>query len=269
MNTTKNRRPSFPRTGTSAAREYYRSYSEIERLFDWILHMAGSSDHVAKTATKALHRAQALDKSSKENNDQALKERLEHIEKKGMLSELVRQRQILLEVILARQVENFLNYLSRLLAEVFVSRPETLSTDQSVKLKDIVTHKRMNDFIQAEAARRVNQLSYKSFNELNQFFRDRFNTQIAESDHEIRIIEAIETRNISVHNRGIVNRIYKDKTNNNEFKIGKKREIYSDEYSELSQAMLETVILLDKKMRNKMQLKGVNFRIQDLKSIGN
>jgi hypothetical protein len=66
--------------------------------------------------------------------------------------------------------------------------------------------------IRALAERKVDGLSYSSFLDLSQFFEERFHLTLVDDKDAQFVTEAIEVRNISVHNRCIVNRRYRQKT---------------------------------------------------------
>src|SRR6056297_490597 len=127
------RTPPLPKTGTKAAKEFFSSWHDINRLFDFVLALAGRADHVAKTAYTALLETQ---------HDPAKKAEMEASwnNRRGAIDELKANRQLLLETILVRHVENFINYLSAVLFEIFTTRPETLKSSDKVEVAKVLEH---------------------------------------------------------------------------------------------------------------------------------
>src|SRR5580704_888089 len=93
-----------PRTGTNAAKEFFASWHDINRLFDFVLSLVGNAERVAVIAHEAL--VQTGDPIKKAEMEAEWKGR------RSAVDELKANRQLLLETILVRHVENFLNYLS-------------------------------------------------------------------------------------------------------------------------------------------------------------
>lgn len=249
---TRRKRLSYPRVGTRAAEDYFRTYQQIYRYFNWVLFMASKMDDMAKIARKALL-------SIKDNSV-----RMQFIEnaskpRKGMIDELKENRQFFIEIILVRHVDNYLNYLSGLLFDIFLQRPETLRTSEQVELASVLRHGSLNEFIRAEAERRVEKLTYQSFDDLHDYFSERFNIQLFERSQKTVIMEAIEIRNISVHNRCRINERYSKRTGTNVSKVGKLRELYIDDLDELVPILFEGVQRLDRSIRKKLKLKGIRF----------
>jgi hypothetical protein len=113
-------------------------------------------------------------------------------------------------MVAARGVDNFLTFLSELLALLFRERPETLrSSEQQVKVAFVLQHNSMEELTEALGERRVEQLAYAGMRELADRLDDQLGFQLFETEDELRrAIEFIEARNLIVHNRGIVNRTY-------------------------------------------------------------
>ena len=61
-----------------------------------------------------------------------------------MIDELKNNRQVLLEIVLVRHIENYLNFLSGLLFEVFRQRPETLKSSERVELATVLRYESLD-----------------------------------------------------------------------------------------------------------------------------
>lgn len=125
------------------------------------------------------------------------------------------------EMMLVRGTDNFLTYVSELLALIFTTRPETLRSAETVKLEEILEHGTMDDLVKRLAERRVERLSYQGMKDLQKDLAEKLDFEIFPSFERLsRAIRIIEIRNLLVHNRGIVNRIFQVKTGDSSLAIG-------------------------------------------------
>jgi len=242
----------LPRVGTHAAEEYFKSYLRLTSFFNWVLWMAGSMDSVAETAHKALVDTEEDAKKRKEMEE-------DFSAREGMVGVLKKNRQVLLEIVLVRHVENYLNYLSGLLFEIFRQKPETLRSSEQVALSEVLKHESLDSFVHAEAERRVGKLSYSSFNDLADYFSERFSLELFSGDKIKLIIEAIETRNISVHNRCIINERFCKKTGSDLREVGNRKELCIDTLNDVVPILVDGVRALDKNARRKLKIRGRRF----------
>jgi hypothetical protein len=199
------RRSATPRLGTVACREYFLAYGQINSFFHFVLHTVSHIDQAAEVAHKALVDTEH-DPDKKQELEESWKKR------KGAVDALRDQRQFFIEIIVVRHVENYLNYLSSLLFEIFTQRPETLRSSDRIAVEEVLRHSTVDAIVKAVAERKVEALSYSSFQDLAVFFKERFSLTLASTKNESTIIHAIELRNISVHNRCIVNRRFVSRT---------------------------------------------------------
>jgi hypothetical protein len=250
---TRKKRRSYPRSGTPAAHEYFESHARITRFFNWLLFMTSVIDRNATIAHEAL-----LDGATDEDRR---KLEVSWASRVPMVDELKSHRQFLLEVIICRHVDNFMNYLASLLNHIFVQRHETLRSSDKVELVEVLRHDSLSSFIRAAAERKVEQLSYQSFADLASFFADRFGLEIVPEGSTSKIVEAIELRNISVHNRCVINRRYCQRTGSDHSRLGKLRKVYIGDLEVLDPLLIECVKKLDTRARRHLQLKGTRFTV--------
>lgn len=189
-----NKNTATPKTGTKAAKDFYDSWNDINRLFNFIINLVGRSEHVAKTAHDAL-----LNFEKDPQKKAAMEEKWSS--RKGPADELKANRQLLIETILVRHIEDFINYLSAVLFEIFTTRPETLKSSDKVEVSKVLEHDSIESLVREIAENKVDSLSYSSFSKMSDFFEERFNIAIASKEDIESIKEFIEIRNIFVHNR--------------------------------------------------------------------
>jgi len=134
---------------------------------------------------------------------------------------LLQYGRFVMEMLLVRATDNLLTYIAELLALVFTTRPETLRSNETVRLEEILQHSTMEDLVQYLAERRVERLSYQGMKDLQKDLADRLGFEMFLSDESLsRAIRIIEVRNLIVHNRGIVNRLFQTRTGDSTVAIG-------------------------------------------------
>src|SRR5260221_6988835 len=125
----------------------------------------------------------------------------------GRQARIKRFGRFVIEMMLVRGADNFLTYVSELLALVFTSRPETLKSGETVRLDEILQHSTMDDLVKRLAERRVERLSYQGMRDLQKDLSEKLSFELFPSPESlVRAVRVIEIRNLLVHNRGIVNR---------------------------------------------------------------
>ncbi len=250
-------KPMIPKLGTTASRDFFVSWTEISEFFNFVLRLVGHLEAAGDRAHKALVET-APDQAERERLVRAWDLRV------GPADQLANYRQIFLEIILARHIENYLNYISGLLFEIYTQRPETLRSGEMLELSTVLSHDNMNDLVKTIAERKVESLSYRSFQDLSGYFEDRFGLVLFPEDEIDSVVEAIETRNISVHNRCIMNERYIKRTGKSRSLLGKQRELFLPHIHELAPMFLRGVRRLDKDARRKLKMRGTRFDIKEL-----
>lgn len=113
------------------------------------------------------------------------------------------------EMLLCRVVDSYLTYISNMLSLIFRTKPETMKSQEQVTIEDILEHKTIDDLISYLAESRVNELSYRGMRELSSYLRKRIGFNLLAEDRLLEdVVQIIEVRNLIVHNRGIINRIF-------------------------------------------------------------
>jgi hypothetical protein len=243
-----------PKTGTQAACNFFKTYYSLNRFSNWVGFMAARMDEGSKIAHKAL--LSTYDEETKRKKEKEFSERF------TMIDELKVNRQIFIEIQLIRHIDNFLNYLSELLSEIFIQRPDTLRSSEQVEVSEVLKHDSIDDLVKALAERQVEKLSYNSFSDLSEFFLKRFKIELFQENLHPLIIEAIEIRNLATHNRCIINNRFCKRTGGNLSEIGKKKELFIDDLERILPEIAKAVIRVDKEAKIKLNLKGILFKNQ-------
>ncbi|MBF8267369.1 MAG: hypothetical protein HW388_877 [Dehalococcoidia bacterium] len=181
-------------------------------------------------------------------------------EGRGLGNALKQKEPLLASLVFCRSVEDFETYVAALLALIFQKRPETLKSSRTVRLETVLSYSTMTDFIGAEAERRVQEMSYLGLDRLSEDLEESLGFGLFTSAEDLtRAVRITATRNLLVHNRGIVNRVFLSRVKDTPRKLGDKISL------ELNQALEEAVFLInhawdiDKRAREKFNLDVAKF----------
>ena len=170
-------------------------------------------------------------------------------------------KQFLLEVILSRHVDNYLCFLSSILKECLLSRPEAmLALETSISLEMVLSHESKESLLQTVAEDEVQRLSYKSFGDLARFFGKNLKIKIANELQKSKIIQAIEIRNISIHNRCVIDKKYCRKTGTDQAQAGSVMILDYDHLKEIAKALAASAIHSDSELSEKYRLQKVSIK---------
>jgi hypothetical protein len=131
---------------------------------------------------------------------------------------------MLLEMGFIYLVALFDAYLLDVFCAVLTNRPETLkSSKKQLSYDRIIDLQASNALIPYLAQREMNEVGYKSIAEQAEYYESRFNIKIADSGVALDDLAEIRaTRNLLVHNNGIVNSIYLDAVRNPKYSLGER-----------------------------------------------
>lgn len=228
------RLPLPPVDGTVAAADYFNAARREFRFFHFIIDTVLSRDYVSFVARKALDGQD--DYQSVTPTDLARTA-------PGPGTKFIREnRQLLLEMFVARLVDNFQKYLVDLVRTVLRAKPQMLSTkQQTVTLEEILKHSKLDDLVHDVIERRVNGLSYEGFGELQAWCAERgLDIRVSDADKP-QLIELIATRNVIAHNRGCVDERYLKAVPHTSFVAGAVRAMEVDDLFE-AMHLLHTVV---------------------------
>jgi hypothetical protein len=176
---------------------YFATYMELVAFVAFVATVSKRADEVRRLAHEALQFGQPEDEREEESEDASA------------VAAFRRYRSLLLETVLTRAVDNYLGYVSELLALAFLTKPEMLRSDETVPVRLVLEHDTMGDLIEDLAERRVERLAYQSLRDLSQYLRERVGFDLFGSDEHFEgAARLVELRNLVVHNRGVVNRTF-------------------------------------------------------------
>ncbi|AEI94254.1 hypothetical protein [Roseobacter litoralis] len=130
------------------------------------------------------------------------------------------QRPLVNQVMLSRATESFDLYLTTILRDIFLARPEMLKSDSKIDVSTIIETGNYEDLIWQIVERKVHELSYKPLRELRKFISSRTGIEIFPSEEAFEItLIASEIRNLIAHNDCVVNDLFKTRTKDVEFPL--------------------------------------------------
>lgn len=238
-----------PRSGTHSLHNYFASFKQINSFLAFVLQLVGAIETSAKHAHTVLLEVE---------DDPAERKRLEEewSKRRSPVDDLKEHRQFFMKVILVRHVENYLNYLSSILREVFLARPEALKSSERIELETVLAHTSIEELVKTISERKVESLSYASLNNLTEYFREKFHISVVKDADLSRVVEAIEIRNISVHNRCVINGRYVARTKYDANRLGKPVSVGIERIETTTRVLAESVATIDKDARRRLQVRG-------------
>lgn len=180
----------LPSTATEPGQRFFDTWARTNSLMAFVFGTTAKLARVAEDARQVLDKA-GVERSSPPPGSDAF-------------TVLGAHTQILWEMLLCRHVDNFLSYLSGVLFDVFIARPEMLKSNGQIDIETVLAQSSIKDVVHILAERKVNELSYKSFKDLCAYFAKQ-GFAIGTDDDRSRITRAIGVRNISVHNGCVIN----------------------------------------------------------------
>ena len=113
--------------------------------------------------------------------------------------------EMLQELILTRTVDNFLCFVSDLLALIYKTKPQMLRSSEQERIDYVLSFQSMDELRIAIAENKVERLSYLGLRDLNESLKNQMGFELFCSATELsEAAVLVEMRNICVHARGVV-----------------------------------------------------------------
>ena len=158
------------------------------------------------------------------------------------------------ELVFCRSVDNFLTYVSELLALIFSVRPEMLKSEEKIAVSEVLEYADMKEFLEAFTERKVIGLSRKSMTDLHNELDRNFGFILFDDAGELEEAAImIEKRNLAIHNRGCVNRHYLERVPSATESLGDKLTFETVVFASLK-FFMTIVFKLDQKAADKFNI---------------
>ncbi len=134
-----------------------------------------------------------------------------------------KEGKILSRILYSSIVDNFETYLSDILLEIYLAKPETLKSEQTVKVEEVLNCSDLQDFIMFWAKQKIGKLqkgSVKGFISENKQIRD---LKVIDDVKQDEIEKILQIRHLYSHRNGIVDdkflKYFSGLTNGSEYQI--------------------------------------------------
>jgi len=116
----------------------------------------------------------------------------------------VKEGEVLARILFSSVVDNFETYLSDILFEIYLAKPDTLKSEQMVKVEDVLNCSDIQEFITFWAKQKIGKLqkgSVKGFVSDNKQIRD---LQVVDKATQDKIEKILQIRHLYSHRNGII-----------------------------------------------------------------
>ncbi|MFD3982492.1 hypothetical protein ACFWR6_28255 [Streptomyces griseus] len=159
------------------------------------------------------------------------------------------------ELGLTRCVENFLSYLSDILTDALIARPELLKSQEQVSLEEVLEHGSIDDFVSWAAEKRVAQLSFKGLDEIAQYISKRLGLQLHRDETDwLKLKKGVALRNLIVHRRSIIDQRFIHLTKEKSLKKGDVYETTMNDYVRTAESAMKIVGEFDTEVSTKFSI---------------
>lgn len=241
---------------TAAGRTFFRAFEADYQFFHFIIDLALRADYVKHIAEEALDERKPAKRLTKISPSELAEQN------PGPATKFLRkQRLALLQMYHCRVVDNFTTYLADIIREALAARPEMLRSGEQIRLDYALSFGSIQDLREDLIDRKVGDLGYLGFASLCDWIRDHMGLKLVEDDDTMAaIIEILETRNVIVHNRGVVGEKYLRTVSTPKFKEGEVRRIEVDDYASCCHMIAGCVKKIDAAMAAKYGLPTAVYR---------
>ncbi|RMC37429.1 hypothetical protein [Paracoccus alkanivorans] len=249
----------FPPQSTLSSRSLYLfllDYYKVVDLFFFTLHLAHSADNASLIASEAL-----MIGAKNEEERQRLQANIDNpVRAVKKLNEFGSLNSKNLTI---NTVDAFLWFISATIQSAMKKRPEIVKSGESVRIEDIFEFGNKRELIDYLIDRKVNSLSYGGMSKVERFINESMGVAMFPDDHARELTQIfVEVRNIQVHNRGVVNKIFLGRVTQHQrfqFIEGKRAHLDFDDLVDLTRVCVQTAIDLDTKICKKFGIKRKRY----------
>ena len=153
----------------------------------------------------------------------------------------------------------FQSYLAALIKQIYNRQKNMLNLKDKVSFKEIIQFSRMNDLTSYLIDKRINDLTFQSIQDLNLDFYEKYGFKFFETQLRTQTISRIaQRRNLLVHNNGIVNHGFIERTGDRRSKVGQHVKLCLA--TTLIEYLQEVAVDIDRRARTKFGLAAVSLK---------
>lgn len=237
---------------------FLRDYHKVVDLFYFTLNLAHNADNASLNASKAL-----LPLAKNDVEKRRLQDNIDNPER--AVKKLYDFSTVNSKNLTTNIADAFLWFVSKSIQGAMRKKPEMVKSGESVKVEEIFNFSRKRDLIDYLIDRRVNSLSYGGMSKVESFINDSMGVTIFPDEEDRTLMQVfVEVRNIQVHNRGIVNRVFLSRVPHHpkfQFIEGERAHMDFDMLLALSRVCVRSAIDLDTKICEKFGIKRKRYSI--------
>ena len=153
---------------------------------------------------------------------------------------------------LSHLVTIFEGYLVDIIQEILLAHPDTLKSGKQITAEEMITLGGRKQIVRYLAEKEVEELQHSSFQKVVKYFDDKFNINLNTSVvSPEQIIEILATRNIHIHNKGLVNQCFQKLVKGSTLRLGSYKRI-TREYLQHANSCITTIVsFIDTEARTK------------------
>ena len=176
---------------------------------------------------------------------------------------------ILMSMAFIYLVALFDSFLTDVFAAVLIERPETLKSKKQLTYDRILELHQKGELVEFMARREINELSYKSMADQFDYYKAKFNIDLADSNVELAaLVEIRARRNLLVHNNGVVDEIYMEAIKHTTYNLGEHVEITFDYWNECKERQNSVATFVHKSVLEKFVKENRKDTLIDSSSSG-
>ncbi len=164
---------------------------------------------------------------------------------------------ILSRILFSSVVDNFETYLSDLLYEIFLAYPETLKSQQTVTIEEVLNCSDLQDFVKFWAKQKISKLQKGSVRGFIKDTKQISDLQVLNKDEQNKIEKILQIRHLYAHRNGIVDEKFLQFFTG-EFTIGSEHQMAIKKIFEKLDYLTDVVNRIDLSAMNKYKLSGGN-----------
>lgn len=233
--------------GTEMAFDFFVNAFKVNGLSHFFIHLVGRSEKLDSLIRDVKS---ALNRDSTELNN--LEDVISAINFRW-IDQFHFHEAAFSEMTFCRTVDLFSIFLDELLLFVLKNQPESLKSNEKLTSEEVLSCSNMEEVIDTIARRKVREISYRSIKDRLNYFDEKLGFRLGLTPEHIKDITLLyECRNLLVHNKGIVNSIFKRKVGESSLQEGDVIDVDTDLASTSMQCISNAVKIIDSDITKKI-----------------
>lgn len=252
--------PSYSQLVSKNLYLFLKDYFKVVDLFFFTVKLASHVDKATLAASKALIPIAKDDAEKKrlqntiENPDRAFNKLLD-------FSSLNSKN------LTVNTVDAFLWFVSSTVQSAMRKRPEMVKSSEQIKVEDIFDFRNKKELVNYLIDRKINSLSYGGLSKIEKYLSETMGVDMFKNQAERELVQIfLEVRNIQVHNRGYVNRVFLSRIVRHDdygFEEGKRLHLDFDDICKFAKACIEVALALDAEVCLKFSIERKKYSTWD------